>query len=117
MPTSAPFVETRILREPWEVDPELARFHLPKGQLLKVRTMAISAGRDATAFHAANAGGTFSYHYGIYGLRDEFVGKVWQLDRPDGIEVIRNPALNIMVSFANVDVACNDFHQPVSRSK
>ena len=110
-------VETRILRESWEVEPELIRLDLTKAGLLRVRTMALAAGADATPFHAANAAGTFQYHYGIFGLRNEFVGDLWRVDRPDGIEVIRNDVQNLFVGFANVDVACNDEHRPIPRSK
>ena len=108
---------TRILRKSWEVEPELIRRDLTLEGLLRVRTMALAAGADATPFHAANAAGSLTFHYGIYGLRDEFVGDEWRLDRPNGVEVIRNDRLNMLVSFANVDVACNDFHDPKPRSK
>jgi len=110
-------IQTRILKKPGEVKAELIRLDLRLEGLLKVRTMALGAGADATPFHAANAAGTFSYHYGIYGLRDEFVGDVWDVDRPDGIEVIRNVSKNVLIGFANVDIACNDDHWPIPRTK
>lgn len=113
---AVPMLKARILREVSEVDPALAGFDLTWQGLLKVRTMALGASADATPFHAANASGTFAYHYGIYGLRNEFVGKHWRADRPKGIEVIRNEAKNMLVGFANVDVACNDEHEPIPRS-
>jgi hypothetical protein len=93
-----PMLETRILRNPWDVDPELIRRDLTRDGLLKVCTMASAAGADATPFHAANAAGSLTYHYGIYGLRDEFVGEHWYLDRPDGVEVIRNDRQNRVVT-------------------
>lgn len=102
------------MREPLPRGDE-REFDLTWQGLLKVRTMALGAAADATPFHAANASGTFAYHYGIYGLRDEFVGKHWRADRPKGIEVIRNEAKNMLVGFANVDVACNDEHEPIAQ--
>jgi hypothetical protein len=52
-----------------------------------------------------------------HGLRDEFVGPRWVIDRSDGIEAIRNDALKIKVAFCNVDLACNDDHIPKPRSE
>lgn len=109
--------KTVTLREPWDVDRRLAELSLKRELLLKVRAMAIGAGADATAFHAANAAGTYQYHAGTWGLRNEFVGDVWQLDRPDGVEAIRNDAAKVKVVFANVDLACNDEHDPKPRSR
>lgn len=111
-------VETIILREPWEVDPRLVELQLgPLTRLLKVVAVAISASADATAFHPANAAGTFSYQHGTWALRDEFVGDAWLLDRPDGVEAIRNDAIKAKIIFANVDVSCNDKHKPKPRSR
>ncbi len=111
-------IETIILREPWDVDRRLAELHLgPLTRLLKVVAVAISAGADATAFHPANAAGTFSYQHGTWALRDEFVGDAWLLDRPDGVEAIRNDATKVKVIFANVDVSCNDKQKPKPRSR
>jgi len=42
---------------------------------------------------------------------------VWQLDRPDGVEVIVNDALKIRVVYANVDIACDDEMKPKPRSR
>jgi hypothetical protein len=112
-----PMIRTRILKEPWEVDPELARLNLTRPALLKVRTIALGAASDATVYHAANAAGTFAYHYGVYGLRDGLIGDHWKIDRPNGIEAIRNGAMNMVISFVNVDLACMDEHDPIPRSK
>lgn len=111
-------IETIVLREPWDVDRRLAELQLgPRTRLLKVVAIAISAGADATAFHPANAAGTFSYQHGTWALRDGFVGDAWLLDRPDGVEAIRNDATKVKVVFANVDVACNDEQKPKPRSR
>lgn len=68
-------VETVTWRDPWDVDRRLAELRLgPRARLLKVRSVAIAAGADATPFHPANAVGTFSYHHGTFALRNEFVG-------------------------------------------
>jgi len=83
---------------------------------LRVRDAALGAAADATPYFAANAAGTLSYHHGVPALRYEFVGKFWIVDRPTGIEVIRNPEANLMIGFANVDIACIDSHGPKPRS-
>jgi hypothetical protein len=111
-------VETVVRREPWEVAVRLAELQLGSvAQLLKVRSVAISASADATAYHPANSAGTFAYHYGTFALRNEYVGKVWRLDRADGVEAIVNDALKIRVIFSNVDIASDDLMKPKPRSR
>ncbi len=111
-------VETVVRREPWEVGARLAELQLdPIDRLLKVRSAAISASADATDFHPANAAGTFAYQHGTFSLRFEFVGKIWRLDRAEGVETIVNDALKIRVIYANVDVACDDDLKPKPRSR
>jgi hypothetical protein len=110
-------VEAIILREYWEVQPRLHQLTLPKNKLLEVRDIAIHEGSNATEFHAANAGGTFRYHHGIWALRHHFVGTIWFLDRTNGVETIRNKELKIIVGFCNVDLACVDGHKPQPRTK
>lgn len=112
------FVETVVVREPWDVDRRLSEMDLTRAGLLAARDVAVLESANATAFHPANAPGTFSYHYGTWSLRDQFVGKAgWVLDRADGIEAIRNDRLKLKVAFCNVDEACNDFHSPKPRSE
>ena len=111
-------VETMVRRELWEVAARLAKLELGTiEQLLRVRSVAISASADATAFHPANAAGTFAYHYGTFALRKEYVGKVWRLERIDGVEAIVNEARKVRVVFANVDIACDDDLKPKPRSR
>src|ERR1700730_8271439 len=110
-------VVTRILREDWEIEPRLAELSLDKRKLLRVRSKAISAAADATPFHAANASGTFSYHYGTFELRDEFVGDVWKLDRLEGVEAICNDEIKVKIIFVNVDIAHDYEHDPKPRSR
>ncbi|TKV80074.1 hypothetical protein FDV58_17625 [Bradyrhizobium elkanii] len=110
-------VQAIILREPWEVTPRLQELALPKNKLLEVRDIAVHERANATAFHAANAPGTFSYHHGIWALRHHFVGADWRVDRTNGVETIRNDRLNLVVSFCNVDLACVDAHTPQPRTK
>ncbi|HZL58325.1 MAG TPA: hypothetical protein VFC38_01350 [Stellaceae bacterium] len=111
------FAEAVVLKEPWEVRRRLAELQLTLEGLLKVRAKALSAGADATPYHPANAAGTFAYQHGTWALRDEFTGENWKLDRPNGVEVIRNEKLKLSVVFANVDVACNDEIKPKPRSR
>ena len=87
-------VETVVHREPWEVSARLAELQLTIEGLLRVRSIAIAASADATPFHPANAAGTFSYHYGTFALRKEYVGKNWRVERPDGVEAIVNEKLS-----------------------
>lgn len=110
-------VQTVVRREDWEVVPRLQALTLPKNKLLEVRDIAFHEGASATAFHASNAPGTFSYHHGIWGLRDRFVGEKWAVDRTNGVETIRNQELKLVVGFCNVDLACNDAHRPQPRTK
>src|SRR5262249_417769 len=110
-------VKTVILRETWGVDRRLDEMKLTRKGLLSARDVALHESNNATAFHPANAAGTFSYHHGTWAIRDQFVGKEWVEDRVDGIEAIRNDALKIKIAFCNVDLACDDNHSPKPRSK
>jgi hypothetical protein len=110
-------VKTTIFREPWDVDRRLNEMQLTREGLLVARDVALQESANATAFHPANAAGTFSYHHGTWALRDQFVGKKWIEDRTDGIEAICNDPLKIKIAFCNVDLACDDNHSPKPRSK
>lgn len=110
-------VETIILREPWEIEPRLKELGLTREGLLEARDIAIHEGANATAYHAANAAGTFAYHGGTWALRNRFVGGDWIVDRSDGVEAIRNERLKIKLAFSNVDLACNMAHMPKPRTK
>jgi hypothetical protein len=113
----ADFSETRVFREPWDVDQRLNQLDLSRKGLLTARDVAISERSNATDFHPANAPGTFGYHHGTWGIRNEFVGDRWIVDRSDGIEAIWNEELQIKVAYCNVDTACNDDHIPKPRSE
>lgn len=108
---------TRIFKELPDVDRRLAELQLDRPKLLRVREVALAAAADATAFHPANAAGTLAYQHGTWALRDSFVDKLWQAERPGGVEVIRNSGIGMMVAYANVDIACNDEHSPKPRSR
>lgn len=110
-------LETKLYRQPHEVNKRLAELGLHREGLLRVRSIAIGASADATPFHPANAAGTLSYLYGTWALRDVFVGEDWQIDQSDGVEAIRNDKLKIKALFGNVDVACDDNHPPKPRSR
>jgi len=114
-----PALTTRILREDWETSPRLVELQLEKSKLLTVRSTAVGAAADATPFHPANAAGTFSYQHGTFALRHEhvFAGSPWTVERPNGVEAIRNESNRTKLVFANVDIACNDEHQPKPRSR
>ena len=110
-------IETTVLRENWEIEPRLQELGLTKEGLLHVRDVAVSGSANATAFHAANAAGTYAYHEGTWALRDRFVGGDWSVDRSDGVETIKNDKLKVRVAFSNVDHACNCFSIPKPRTK
>lgn len=112
-------VETKILREPWDVDRRLSEMRLTRKGLLAIRDGAMNESANATPFHAANAAGTFSYHYGTWGLRDTYAveDEEWVIDRSDGIEAIRNDTRMLKIAFSNVDLAGDDNHVPQPRSK
>jgi len=110
-------VETKILREDWDVDRRLDEMKLSRAKLLEIRDIAISAASNATANHAANAAGTFAYQDGTWALRDRFAGDDWVLDRSESVESIKNEKLKIIVVFSNVDMACNESQKPKPRSR
>jgi len=109
--------KTKILREPWDVDRRLLELGLTRVGLLKARDSAFGAAADATPIHCANAAGTFSYHVGVYTLRDCYLGKTWTMARPSGVEVIKNDEAKVMVGFSNVHLACDDADEPKPRSE
>jgi hypothetical protein len=98
------------------VDRRLLELGLTRHGLLKVVAVAINAAGNATPHHCANAAGTFSYQHGTWALRNEFIGKNWELERPNNVEAIWNESLKVRVVFSNVDVACNDEQEPKPRS-
>lgn len=110
-------VETKVYREPADANRRIIELDLTRNGLLKVRAVALSSSANVTDFHAVNAAGTFAYQYGTWALRNEFAGEVWQLDRTDGVEAIRNENKRVKVIFTNVDLACNDIIPPKPRSR
>lgn len=112
-------IATRYVRERMEVDVRLAELGTSLATLWEVRDIAMTAGANATAFHAANAGGTFSYQDGTWALRDRHVRPEgeWEVDRTHGVEAIVNSQRSVKIAFANVDVACDDNQGPKPRSK
>jgi hypothetical protein len=111
------FVETKVFREPWDVDQRLNQLDLTRKGLLEARDVAMNERANATDFHPANAPGTFGYHHGTWALRQQFVGERWVVDRNDGIETIQNNSLKLKIAFCNVDLACDDEHIPKPRSE
>jgi hypothetical protein len=118
-------IEAVVRREPYEVEARLAELQLgPVVRLLRVRSIAIAAGADATSFHPANAAGTLAYQHGTFALRKEYVStgkehasKDWRIDRQHGVEAISNESLKVRVAFSNVDIACDDDQKPKPRSR
>lgn len=112
-----PHTQTIIRRDPWEVEPRLSELGLTSVGLCRVRDVARAARNNVTAFHAANAAGTFSYQDGVWCLRNEFVGPTWKMERPGGVEAIVSLESNVRVAFANVDRCCDGNHDPAPISE
>lgn len=109
-------IETVVLKDNTDVEARLAAIGVDRKRLLDVVRVGVSAGADATPFHAANAAGTLAYHLGTWALRDKFVGGDWVLDRKNGIESIKNETTKVKIVFQNVDVAASDTKKPKPRS-
>lgn len=108
-------IETRLLKEPWDVDRRLNELGLSRSGLLRARDVALNEAANVTLNHCANAAGTFSYQHGTWALRDEFSGPLWVADRADGVEAILNKAISTRVAYQNVDRACDDESPPAPR--
>ena len=111
------YVEAKVFREGGEVDSRLGELQLVRLKLLRCRSKALTMAANANLFFPLNAPGTFAYHFGTAGLREEFVGKVWRIDRPNGVECIRNEELKIRVAFVNVNRACSESVKPQPRTQ
>lgn len=105
-----------LTTEPVDVDHRLAAMSLNREGLLRVRDVALGAAADATPYDPANAAGTFAYIYGVRGLRFEFVGQDWQLERVENMEFIKNEALGMRVGFCNVRPSASEANGPKAKS-
>lgn len=105
-----------LVTEPLNVDRRLTAFCLTREGLLRVRDMALGAAADTTPFDPTNAAGTLAYIYGVRGLRFEFVGQEWQLDRVENMEFIKNESLGMRVGFCNVRPTALEAGGPKARS-
>lgn len=110
-----PRVESKTIKELWDVDRRLADLGFKRAALLNVIATARSAGADATPFHPANAAGTLAYQYGTWALRTENAADGWEIDRSAGVEAIKKK--NVRVVYTNVDIACDDEQKPQPRSR
>lgn len=110
-----PPVESKTIKEPWDVDRRLSELGLKRQPLLNVVATAVSAGADATPFHPANAAGTLSYQHGTWALRSENLADGWEIDRSAGVEAIRKGIVRVV--YTNVDIACDDEQKPQPRSR
>lgn len=114
-----PFIETKIVKDPADVARWVLGKRLSRAGLLRAAAIARNESANATAFHPANAAGTFGYQHGTFALRDQFVSDDddgWVIDRVGGVESIRNDAVKMRVAFCNVDLACDDNRVPQPRS-
>ena len=110
-------IETKILRDPWDVNLRLSELKLPLAKLLSAVAVARHEAGNATPYHCSNASGTFAYQHGTWALRNELVGPDWTMNREDGVEAILSRDGKTKVIFSNVNVAANDFHDPKPRSQ
>lgn len=109
--------ETVIRAEPWEARPRLAELGTSREQLMNVVDIAIGAANVATGLHCTNAGGTFAYQNGVFGLRSEHIGGGWEVDRSEGVEGIIRYDGRVRILFSNVDICCLPSILPKPRSK
>lgn len=109
-------VRARVWKAQQDVDSRLAEMGLTRDGLLKVRTIAMGAGADATPNHPANAAGMLAYLHGVAALRFTFLGEDWVLERLNNMEFIRNDRLKIRVGFSNIKLSGDDAIEPKARS-
>lgn len=107
------YLKRIIRRDPWDVEPILKKMNMTAVGICRVRDVALTERANATAFHPVNAPGTFAYHHGVCALRTEFVGKHWKVECPGGVEAIIAIDLTVRVAFANVDLCCDECHDPL----
>lgn len=112
-----PLIETKFYRDQHDADKRIFELGLTRKGLNVVRQIARHYSATANPFFPANAAGTFSYQYGTWAVRENFVGKDWHVDRFGGVECIRNDKLKIRVAFCNVDLTCDDENSPKPRSE
>jgi hypothetical protein len=110
------WTKTKVCGDPLDVEIRLSELGLSLPGLIRARDVALSQAANITPYHCANAAGTFAYHFGVWALRDEFVGEHWRVDRTQGVEAIFNKSLSVRVAFSNVDKACDNEHEPKPRS-
>jgi len=100
-------LEPVIFDSEYGVDARLSAFDVTHKELRNVALAAIAARNNATRLHPINSPGTFSYHEGVAALRLLFLPKKgWKIARPNGIEMVENQSLGLMIIFQNVDHAC-----------
>ena len=66
---------------------------------------------------AANAPGTFAYHFGVLELRVQLIGDHWEICRDGGIKSVISPDKSMKVGYQNVDLACSRVKDPSPRSE
>lgn len=106
------YSETVIIRDAEDIDQFLAEMNLSAEGLLAIRDAAYSQRVDASPLMAQNAPGSLAYHYGVFALRQQFLGPHWEIDRIAGVEGISHAGRKIKIAFQNVDVACSVITDP-----
>lgn len=109
-------IETRHIVKPWEADRRLEELGLNREGLVRAASRAMAARQETTKNHPANTAGTRAYQEGIRTIRNQFLGKEWEIDRKEGVECMRNGKRRIRVAYCNVDRACDLNYLPSPRS-
>jgi hypothetical protein len=109
-------IESEIINDPDKVSLLLEEWGLSTKGILAVRDAAHAQLVDASPLMATNAPGSLAYHYGVFEMRVQFLGKKWHIDRSGGIEAITNVKGDRKVVFQNVDIACS-WAKPSPRTK
>ncbi len=101
-----------------EVRSRLTQLDIKNDQISIIAKRAISQKLNAVSNHPANAPGTFAYHEGVRAMRDVLIdGEKWNKLTENGIEYVENPIKKIRIIYQNVDIACNQKHDPQPISK
>ena len=106
----------RILVDEPTVNQRLDELGLCKKGLLEVRDRALAASANANPNFPKNARGTFSYLFGVEGLRVVIVGEHWYKETVNNMEFVRNDHLSLRVGLSNVDIAGHQSKSPKARS-
>ncbi len=101
-----------VVREPQDVDNALNQIGLTRDIVVEVALSAAAARADTLPVDPALAPGMLSYIYGVRAIRMSLLKKGWRISRQGNVESTVNDVLGIQLFFQNVDLACEESHDP-----